>query len=271
MTVKNLKAQMTRDRATGVGPANGTTGEGRSVAKSPVDATRAAARSARGVSLQGSLESVEIRARAGALKGSDALSKSVDSAALEVRAILARMRHLANRGASADMSEDDRSVIQDEFSMLQAEIDRVAFAASRHKAALSGVEPDNYAERNGEGPSLVAFVDRLTTASLGVGMDVADLRNPEEADWALVRIDAAEQSVLQLRDEFGTVEERIDAALARLADFVESFSPDAARFGSAKNVFAAAERVRLQLMHDAGVSIKGQARGLPKSVSSLLQ
>ena len=93
----------------------------------------------------------------------------------------------------------------------------------------------------------------------------------EDAEWALVRIDAAEQSVQMFRDECSTVEERVDAALARLAEFVAASSPVSVRQGRATDIFAAAERIKWLNHAEAGVTIVGQSYHLPKDVSPLLQ
>jgi len=174
------------------------------------------------------------------------------------------------------MSDQDRSILQDEFAMLAAEIDRVAMAAEVAQRSRAGdaVHP-------GSGSSDVEaltsghigddFIVRLTSRSLGVSAEQAGLDSLEESEWALFRIDTAENKVLAIRDEFGTVEERMDKALEALNEFVDKHFPDAERHGPPSEVMRAAERVRLELMHQDAVSKIGQADGLQKSVSALLQ
>lgn len=195
------------------------------------------------------------------------LALSVDALAAEVRGVLLQMRHLAREGSRSDLARAERAVIQDEFAMLQAQIDEVARSAgdldyTPGASIRSGMSVDHPAH---------AFSDRLMARTLGIHEEVASVATSDDAEWALVRIDAAEQTVIELRDELGTVEERVDAALVRLTEFVESVSPHSGRRGCVSDIYAAAERVRMQLMQEAGISVLGQANDLPKGVSSLLQ
>jgi len=241
-----------------------------------VDATRAASRSAHGVSNSEELRAVETKVAGIRRSTSAELAQTVDASALEVKAILGRMRQLAVRGSSHPMSEQDRLLLQDEFAMLAAEIDRVAMAADtiqRAKTGQSSLPGTDFGDIDGpaSGHFVDDFVARLTSKSLGVSPEQAGLDSPEESEWALFRIDSAENEVLAIRDEFGTVEERMDKALEALDQFVDKHFPDAERHGPPSDVMRAAERVRLELMHHDAVSKIGQADGLQKSVSALLQ
>ena len=237
-------------------------GEGTAVnelTSSVATATAGAMRSARGVKVAdeavpgAAVPSAKLTSVAG-----EAV-QSLDSLALEIRGLLGSLRALASLSADATVSADERSVIQDEFSMIQA---RHAFITRPHTGSVLECD-DGLGQADG--------MTRLTPQALGVSDSVASVVTAEDAEWALVRIDAAEQSVQVFRDECGTVEERVDAALARLAEFVAASSPVSVRQGRATDIFAAAERIRLQIMQEAGVTIVGQSSHLPKGVSPLLQ
>lgn|GEM_PF-2221746 len=230
-------------------------------------ATTAAIRAARGVVIRGRLDSVLVQGGARPVEGVTSLTQTLDAVALEVKGLLGRMRHLASLSFSDDVATDERAVIQDEFAMLQVHLDRVTQSV---EAGVSKIG-SSFSVTEGRGQPAHEFYGRLTAKALGVDVTVATVISAEDAEWALVRIDAAEQLVSQIRNEFGTVEERIDAALDELRQFVKNISPPGAHVGSASDVYAAAERVRLQIMQEAGVSSVGQTKGLPKGVSPLLQ
>ena len=183
-----------------------------------LDATSAAVRSARGVVLAQGLDAMSSQHQARVMNGAEGLAQSIDAAALEVKGLLGRMRHLASRSTGIDVTLDERRVIQDEFSMLQAQLDRIgsSVGVGQQAGTAVGIEGEGSLQPGHE------FTDRLTAEALGVGSRFASVEKADDAEWALVRIDAAEQAVHELRDEFGTVEERIDA-LDRLAEFIESF------------------------------------------------
>ncbi len=276
MPIKRTNRPITLENASLNADSAARANERSRVVTAGVDATRAASRSAHGVSASEELRSVETRVALFRRSSSVDLAQTVDSSALEVKAILGRMRRLAVRGASHPMSEQDRSILQDEFAMLAAEIDRVAMAAETAQRSRAGEAVDprldaSDVEALPSGHLVDEFIGRLTSRSLGVSVEQAGLDSPEESEWALFRIDTAENKVLAIRDEFGTVEERMDKALEALNEFVDKHFPDAERHGPPSEVMRAAERVRLELMHQDAVSKIGQADGLQKSVSALLQ
>ena len=228
--------------------------EGSEVVHASVDATRAASQSAHGVPRSEKLRAVEARVAIFQRVASSDIAQTVDTAALEIKTILGRMRQIAVRGATHPMSGQDRSVLQDEFAMLAAEIDRVALLAEASQGARSELGSDGVDElRPADGGVFKDdFIAQLTSRSLGVSPGQAAVDTPEEAEWALFRIDTADKQVLKIRDEFGTVEERMDSALASLEEFVKTNFPGAERHGPPSEVIRAAERIRLELMHQDG-------------------
>ena len=255
MTKKNLKPAAARaTERWNVRSAGEGTGANE-LTSSVADATAGAMRSARGVRVDG--EVLPGSTTTGGARPGGAV-ETLDSLALEIRGLLGSLRALADRSSDATVSAEERSVIQDEFSMIQAHHARITRPSTGSELACD------------DGLGQADAMTRLTPQALGVCGRVASVVTAEDAEWALVRIDAAEQSVQIFRDECGTVEERVDAALARLAEFVAASSPVSVRQGRASDVFDAAERIRLQIMQEAGISIVGQSSRLPKGVSPLL-
>jgi flagellin-like hook-associated protein FlgL len=168
------------------------------------------------------------------------------------------MRQIAKTGVSASLSHEQRALLQEEFSMLQAEIDRIALP--------SGFEHDEdfVAEALSE-------LRRLSTSALTVGPNKARVDSVAESDWAVFHIDSATDAVEDLRDEYGTIEERVDAALAELNTYVESISEDSLSIHSAAEALEAAQRTRLMMMHQDGVASGVGSLDLQRSVFALLQ
>jgi len=194
----------------------------------------------------------------------------VDTVALEVKGILGQMRQLAHRGMGESAGDAERIVLQDEFSLLRSEIDRVIAAAGPRRRG-----PSEFLGGRGSGldDTLEAesLLDGLTTSRLGLDAGSIGVETAVEAEWALFRLDAADEAVNDIRDEIGTVEDRIDAALDRLADFIESFVPASAGIQSPDEALRAAETLSLQLMHGDGIGGVSEATKLQKSVNALLQ
>jgi flagellin len=246
---------------------DGASAAGPSV-ESAVDVTRAAARSAQGV------QSPDAIVNAAGV-GSPAIAARpagvrVDTVALEVKGIIDQMRQIAHRGMGESIGDAERIVLQDEFSLLRSEVDRVIETAGPRRRGHSeslgghGAGLDDTQEAK-------SLLDGLSTSRLGLDAGSIGVETAVEAEWALFRLDAADEAVNDIRDEIGTVEERIDAALDRLADFIDSFVPARTRIQSPDEALRAAEALSLQLMHGDGVGRVSEATKLQKSVNALLQ
>jgi len=222
-----------------------------------VDAARAATQTAHGVeSVASTRGMVSARASTGTPRAT--LAQTVDSAAIEVKALLGRMRQIAATGVSASLSHEQRALLQEEFSMLQAEIDRIALR--------TGFEQDEEFEAEA-----LSELRRMSTSALTVGPDRARVDSAVESDWSLFHIDTATDAVEELRDEYGTIEDRVDAALAELNTYVESISGDTLSINTVAEAFEAAQRTRLLMMHKDGVAPGAGSLDLQRSVFALLQ
>lgn len=220
-----------------------------------VDAARAATQTAHGV---GNIESTQgvgsARTTAGVPRVR--LAQVVDSAATEVKTLLGRMRQIATTGASDGLSHEQRGLLQEEFSMLQAEIDRIALGSAL--------------EQESEGEAL-SELGRMSTSALAVGPNRARVDSATESDWSVFHIDSATDVVEDLRDEYGTIEDRVDAALAELNTYVDSIAEDSLGIQTAAEAFDAAQRARLLMMHKDGVASGISSTDLQRSVFALLQ
>lgn len=235
-----------------------------------VDATRAASRSALGkpdkrAVVSGAGESRVIEAR-------QSFAQIADSAVLEIRNLLSRMRQIAFSAEASDVTGGDRQLLVDEFTLLQGEVDQVAAWVELRPSTVStagafssvpGVMDDDDRFRG--------LMSGLTAESLKLDSKHATVETAKDASWALFRVDVADETVVQIRDEFGTVEERIDLALSKLSEFIDSLLPSSDRPTSPSAALEVAERSRLQVMHAEGISLDVQAKGLQQSVTALLQ
>jgi flagellin-like hook-associated protein FlgL len=225
--------------------------------KQGVDAASAAAKIAHGVhTIETNRGLVSARASETAPRAS--LAQVVDSAAIEVKGLLGRMRQIAEQGAFNQLDAGQFDLLQQEFEMLQAEMARVATGPDLL---------DSCSDRN----ECKDFFEDLAPVSLSVDPSTARVDSKVESDWALFRIDAAEEVVDSMRDEFGTIEERVDAAIAELTEYVDSFLPSGRTVHTAAEALDVANEMRLELMQRDGVSPADQENHLQQSVTALLQ
>lgn len=220
-----------------------------------VDATMAAERSAHGdATVEAPRGMVSSRASLPATRVS--LAQAIDSVAIEVKTLLGRMRLIATQSSSMGDGACHHALLQQEFEVIQDEIALVVVEASSSMAASDDSE---------------CSFEGLSASELKVDRNHARVDSCTEAEWALFRIDSAERSVEAIRDEFGTIDERIDAALSALERFVATVVPDRKCSASADEALVSAERIRLQGMQKRGLTTPGPSDQFQRSVTALLQ
>ncbi len=225
--------------------------------KQGVDATRAAAEVAHGVRTIETKRGM-VSARASEMAYRVSLAQSVDSAAIEVKALLGRMRLIAEQGATGTLTTDQQGLLQQEFEMLQSEMERLMMEGRTVPNEVDGAEKGH-------------LFDEMSPEVLKIDGAHARVDSSTEADWALFRIDSAEDTVDSIRDEFGTIEERVDAAIAELTEFVDSHAAPGRQIHTTAEAMDAAQRARLQMMQQDGLDPSAQATHLQQSVTALLQ
>jgi flagellin len=185
----------------------------------------------------------------------------------EMHAILQRVRELSVQYANGTLSTTDQAKITAEVAQLTAELVRIRDSASFNGIALFGTSGggttvtvqvganqnvDSASNTNRVGVSISA----LSFASLS--MDVS-------------QIDTAISSVSNVRSTLGSVQNRLEHAVANLGVTQENLSAAESRI---RDVDVAAEMVnftRLQILSQSGTAMLAQANQAPQSVLSLLR
>jgi hypothetical protein len=194
---------------------------------------------------------------------------------VRVMSLLGRMKQLAVRGFSRELSGSEREVMGQEFARLSGQIDRISEEISR--VVPRGDIPTNYDSVEAFFESVFAdetldgLLDPFSSFSLGVDVDSVHLKTPGSAKIALDAIDDAVNEMQRIHRDGASTEAHLDAALERLSAFVESIDPDAVVPRDPDAAVEAAELVRLHLMNGRGVSSAGQSKNLQLSVTALLQ
>lgn len=222
-----------------------------------VDATRAAAEVAHG---SRPIETIRgmVSTRTSEMAFRVSLAQAVDSAAIEAKALLGRMRLIAEQGVVDGLSTDQQQLLQQEFELLQSEMETLVRDLSNTSLQDSGFDAGHSCEE-------------LSPQSLKVDSQHARVDSQTEAEWSLFRLDQADGTIDALRDEFGTIEERVDAAIAELTAYVDSGISADRRLHTTAEAMESAHRTRLQLMQRDGLVPSEQAEHLQQSVIALLQ
>lgn len=222
-----------------------------------IDVTMAAVRSAHGLG-KGEAKQGRPFSRGAEAAPGVSLSQVVDAVATEVNGLIGRMRQVAEQGAMGCCSATQHNVLQEEFELLQDELEVLVNDAGR------GLGPTDSEDQS------TSFRE-IAPATMKIDRAHANVRSMCESEWTLFRLDRAENAVSRLTDEFGTVVDRLDAALATLDDFVQSLPSSSCRGQSAQTIMDVAEKSRLQCMQRGGVDSITHSTEFQRSVFALLQ
>jgi flagellin len=209
--------------------------------------------------------------------GNDGISviQTAEGAATSVVDILDRMRELAVQSSSETLADDERAYIQDEFTQLTAEVDRISAVTEFNGLQLADgtnatLDVQVGIQNNADSRITITLGD-LTAATLGVDAGTVDMSTAADAQLAIDSIDSALDTVNSYRSDLGSVQNRIDNALNNAATYTESLSSAEGAIMDADYAYETAEMTKQQIMQQSGIAAMAQAKGIAQSVTSLLQ
>jgi flagellin len=198
-----------------------------------------------------------------------------EGASSEVSGILTRMRELAVQGASETLSSTERGYVQDEFTSLSAEVDRIANVTEFNGAKLTDGATSTISVQvginNTTDDQISITLGDLTAATLGVDTGAIDMSLSTGASAAISVIDAAINTVSGYRSDYGAVENRLGNALNNLETFGQSTLEAESRIRDADFGKETADLSQNQILQQAGVSVLSQAKSINQAALSLLQ
>ncbi|WP_144775960.1 flagellin [Marinobacter maritimus] len=150
------------------------------------------------------------------------------------------------------------------------------FAANKGEVTYSASEKINFKATGGSadlantlglasGSADAIDVDQTT------GVRDADISTVAGANDAILRVDAALDSVNKVRGELGAIQNRFESTIANLGTSVENLSASNSRILDADFAAETAALAKSQVLQQAGISVLAQANARPQQVLSLLQ
>lgn len=200
--------------------------------------------------------------------------QTAEGATQEVGDILKRMRELAVQSSSETLANAERAYIQDEFSQLTKEVDRIAAVTEFNGIALgdntnSKLNVQVGIQNTGNDRIAINLGD-LRGTSLQVDTGNVDLSNVASAQAALQTIDTALDSVNSYRADYGAVQNRLESALNNLETYTENIAASESRIRDADYAFETAEMSKFNIMQQAGMAILSQANGMNQGALRLI-
>jgi flagellin len=197
----------------------------------------------------------------------------------EVSGILTRMRELAMQSSTDTVGDSERAFVQQEFSALMEEIDRIANVTEFNGTQLldgsaTGLDFQVGIRDTANDRITVAIADMRSTA-LGTGgggaaIGTAGVDSRANAQASLDIIDAAIQDVSAGRAGIGAAENRLQVTIANINVSRENLSAANSRIRDTDVAEESAAMTRASILMQAGVSVLAQANQTPQMALNLL-
>lgn len=207
------------------------------------------------------------------------LLQTAEGSMNEVSGILTRMRELAMQSSTDTVGDSERAFVQQEFTALMEEIDRIANVTEFNGTQLldgsaTGLDFQVGIRDSANDRITVAIADMRSTA-LGTGgggaaIGTAGVDSRANAQASLDIIDAAIQDVSAGRAGIGSAENRLQVTVANINVSRENLSAANSRIRDTDVAEESAAMTRASILMQAGVSVLAQANQTPQMALNLL-
>ena len=208
-----------------------------------------------------------------------------DSALGQVGSVLTRLAELAEQSANGVFSTSQRSALQNEFTALGSEIERIATTTDFNGVKLlsGGNELVLQVGFNSGSTSRISFTGvQGTLQSLGLAQtglsnlqySISGITLAEGQSASRLALDAINEAISSLastRGVLGATESRLNVAINNLSVARENFLAAESRIRDVDVASEAADLTRLGILQQAGASILAQANQQPQLALSLLR
>ncbi|MHC4386853.1 MAG: flagellin N-terminal helical domain-containing protein [Planctomycetota bacterium] len=207
----------------------------------------------------------------GSRNAMDAISmlQTMEGALGTVDSILIRMKELAEQAATGSYSDQQRNIMNNEFTQMIAEINRIATTSDFNSVNMLNSASGTNSIHFGVGSSItVNSVDVQTSA---LGLDSASVSTAAGAATALGLVDTAINLKDSARASFGYMMNRLESTNEVLNIQAENMMAAESRVSDVDVATEMAALTRNQVLSQAGVSMLGQANTMPQMALNLLR
>lgn len=203
------------------------------------------------------------------------MTQIAEGALNEVANILVRLREISIQAASDTISDDQRVLVNKEYSQMLSEVDRIAASTEYNGVKLltgAGDRIDFQVNlRNSDTTDRIVFDPSQADVSLvGLGLNQSDVTSKYNAQDSLEMLDKAIDNVSDLRAAFGSVQSRLQATTENILTSIENISAAKSRIRDTDLAEETSELSKKNIMLQAGTSILAQANQQPGQALALL-
>ncbi len=186
----------------------------------------------------------------------------------QVNNLLNRAVTLATQSANGTLSDSQRMALNDEFTSIKAEIDRIGSNTTFNGSSVFSASTTSIVISDGTGSSTIGTtVGTLSSAGLGLATDISSAAN---ASTALTEINTAISTVSSTRGTVGASINRLDSAANVINTQVLNLQAAEDGIRATDIGKEVANLTRLSILNQTGVSALAQANLQQQQVLSLL-
>ncbi len=208
-----------------------------------------------------------------------------DAALGQIGDVLARLAELSEQSANGVYSNVQRSALQNEFSSLASEIERIAVTTEFNGVGLlSGSQgvtlqvgfdsgsTSQISFKNTQGTLTALGLASVNSSSLSYSINASTTDASQSASrFALDAVNTAITSLASTRGVLGATQSRLEVAINNLEVAKENFASAESRIRDVDVASEAAELTRLGIVQQAASSVLAQANQQPGIALTLLQ
>ena len=201
------------------------------------------------------------------------LVQTAEGALNEVSSILIRIRELAIQSANGSISGADQDTLNEEFTSLVSEINRIGLATEFNDINL--LDGSSTTVNFQVGFNTTAAVDILTvsldpTLSTTLNLDTLDVGSAGNTTLAITNIDAAIDTVSSIRGTLGAAQSRLGSTIRNLGVQVESLQSAESRIRDVDVAFETAQLTRNSILQQVAIAILAQTNAQSVAALTLL-
>ena len=198
--------------------------------------------------------------------------QTMEGAMATIDDALVRMQQLAEQAATGSYSSAQRAIMQNEFTQMREEIDRIAGATKFNNISMldnSASVAIHFGKISTDNISITG--SNITSASSGLNITGLTIADVASAKNALVTIDSAIETKDTARAKFGYKMNRLEGTISVLGIAAENLQASESRVSDVDVATEMAEMTRNQVLAQAGISMLAQANSIPTMALTLLR
>ena len=203
------------------------------------------------------------------------LIQTVDGATEEIVNMMQRMRELSVQSLNGTYNSENRAQMNEEFTQLQKEIDRVAKTTKFNEVSVMNGSATavslHVGWETGANNKITVTLTNFSAAAINAGSGAVSIGTVSAASAAIAAIDQDLSNINTRRATWGALQNRLESTVSNLNNVNENISASRSRIQDADFARESASLARTQVLQQAGMSMLSQANQNSQNVLSLLR